>query len=543
MNTSLLLANLLSGGGITFILIAAVLLVILGGLAIFASRYKRCPPNRILVKYGKSGGGASSKTYHGGATLVWPIIHDFAYLSLEPITIDIDLASALSKKNIRVAVPSTFTVGISTEPQIMQNAAQRLLGLRENEIATQARDIILGQMRLVIATLSIEEINTDRERFLDLVDKNVNFELNKIGLYMINVNVRDITDESGYIEALGRKAAAEAINQAKIEVAQAEREGQIGQATAKREMDVQVANQNAQNAMGQKDAERQQRIKVAELEAQGVSGEAEAQRAQEIAVAEQNALAIQGKKNAEAEQRIKVADLEAGAVTGENESKAKVASSDATLAEARAEARRRGDTALANASRDILLAEKEEELARMEKEVIAREMIEQKQVQINADAEAERIRRVAKGEADAILAKYLAEAEGQQKVLEAKALGYAQLMKACGDRGDLAPSLLIIEKLPQLIAEQVKAIQNLKIDKITVWDSGAPGSGGDNSTGSTGNFLRGLIGSLPPMHELAEQAGIDLPAVLGKVSGGGPANLKAKAPHQPRPAPAPDAED
>lgn len=517
MNTSLVLANLLTGGGITFILIAAVLLVLLGGLAIFASRYKRCPPNRILVKYGKAGGAGSSKTYHGGATLVWPVVQDFAYLSLEPITIDIDLASALSKKNIRVAVPSTFTVGISTQPDIMQNAAQRLLGLRENEIATQARDIILGQMRLVIATLSIEEINTDRERFLDLVDKNVNFELNKIGLYMINVNVRDITDESGYIEALGQKAAAEAINQAKIEVAQAEREGQIGQATAKREMDVQVADQNAQNAMGQKDAERTQRIKVAELEAQGVSGEAEALRAQEIAVAEQNALAIQGKKNAEAEQRIKVADLEAGAVSGENESKAVVAASDATLAEARADARRRGDVALANSSRDILLAEKEEELARLEKEVIAKEQIERKQVEINAEADAERIRRVAKGEADAILAKYLAEAEGQQKVLEAKALGYAQLMKACGDRGDLAPSLLIIEKLPELIAEQVKAIQNLQIDKITVWDSGA-GAGGDAGTGSTGNFLRGLIGSLPPMHELAEQAGIDLPAVLGKVS-------------------------
>ncbi len=513
---SLTLAQLLSGPGLTFILITIPVLLLVVALIYGAQRYKRCPPNRILVKYGKAGGEASSRTYHGGATFVVPVLQDYAYLSLEPITIDIDLASALSKKNIRVAVPSTFTVGISTEPSIMQNAAQRLLGLRDTEIATQARDIILGQMRLVIATLTIEEINTDRERFLDLVDKNVNFELNKVGLYMINVNVRDITDESGYIAALGQKAASEAINQAKVEVAQAERSGQIGQATARREMEVRVSEQAAQGTMGQKQAERDQRIKVAELEAAGVAGEAEAQRAQEIAIAEQNALAIQGKKEAEARQRIRVADLEAGAVDGENLSKAKVASSDATLAEARADARRRGDVALANSSRDILMAEKEEELARMEKDVIAKEMIEQKQVQINADAEAERIRRIAKGEADAILARYLAEAEGQQKVLEAKALGYAQLMKACGDRGDLAPSLLIIEKLPELIAEQVKAIQNLKIDKITVWDSGANGTG-DGSTGSTGNFLRGLIGSLPPMHELAQQAGIDLPSVLGKV--------------------------
>jgi len=515
----LLAQGLFSGAGLTFVLIVAALLIVFGGLAVFASRYKRCPPNRILVKYGRSGGVGSAKCYHGGATLVWPVIQDYAYLSLEPITIDIDLTSALSKKNIRVAVPSTFTVGVSTQNEIMQNAAQRLLGLRENEIATQARDIILGQMRLVIATLTIEEINTDRERFLDLVDKNVNFELNKVGLYMINVNVRDITDESGYIDALGQKAASEAINQAKVEVAEADRAGAIGQATANRDKEVRVAEQTAQSSIGQKDAEREQRIKVAELEAQGVTGEAGAQRSQEIAIAEQQALSVQGKKQAEAEQRIKVAELEAMSVEGENKSKANIADYEATLSEARAAAQRKGEVALANASRDVLLAEKEEELARMEKEVIAREMIEQKQVQINADAEAERIRRVAKGEADAVLAKYLAEAEGQQKVLEAKALGYAQLIKSCGDRGDLAPSLLIIEKLPELIAEQVKAIQNLKIDKITVWDSGqGHGVGADGiPTGSTGNFLRGLIGSLPPMHELAEQAGIDLPGVLGKV--------------------------
>ncbi len=485
----------------------------LGGLAWAVSRYRRCPPNRILVIYGKSGGKSNARCYHGGAAIVWPVVQDFAYLSLEPMTIDIDLQSALSKKNIRVNVPSTFTIGISTEPTIMQNAVERLLGLRENEVASQARDIILGQMRLVIATLSIEEINTDRERFLDLVNKNVGTELNKIGLDVINVNVRDILDESGYIEALGRKAAAEAINTAKVEVAQAEREGSIGEATAAKDMQVRVAEQNAQSQIGQKQAEREQRIQVAALEAQGVTGEAEAQRAREVAIAEQQAKTEQGSKQAEAEKRIRVASLEAEAVEGENQSKAQIVDYEATLAEAKAEARRRGDVALAKASTDILAAEKDEELARMEKEVIAREMIERKQVEINAEAEAERKRRIAKGEADAILAKYLAEAEGIEKVLAAKASGYEALMSACAAKPELAPSLLIIEKLPELVAEQVKAISNLQIDKITVWDSGN-GAGAD---GSTAGFLKGLIGSLPPMHELAEQAGIDLPEVLGTV--------------------------
>lgn len=505
-----------SGFGMGGLIIAAVVvLVVFAAVLAVVKRYKRCPSNRILVIYGKVGGQRAAKAIHGGGAFVWPVIQDYAYLSLEPLTIDIELTSALSKKNIRVAVPSTFTIGISTEPDIMNNAAERLLGLREQEIALQARDIILGQMRLVIATLTIEEINQDREKFLDLVNKNVNYELNKIGLYMINVNIRDITDESGYIEALGKKAAAEAINQAKIDTANADREGAIGTANADKDREVQVAAQVAESNMGQKQAERDQRIRVAALEAEGIGGEANAQREQEIAIAQQNAIAIQGKKEAEANKRIKVAELEATSIEGENKSKADIAAYEATLAEARAEARRRGDVALANASKDVLLAEKDEELARMEKEVIAKQMIERKQVEIDADAEAERIRRVARGEADAVLTKFTAEAEGLKKVLDAKAAGYEALLSSCGDRKDIAPSLLIIEKLPELVAEQVKAIQNLKIDKITVWDS--PGSSASGSEGSTAGFLKGLIGSLPPIHELADQAGIDLPEVLGKV--------------------------
>ena len=521
-----------------WVIVAVVLVMILFSLLVFvAKRYKRCPSNKVLVVYGKTGGERAAKCVHGGAAFVIPLIQDYAFLSLEPITIDIELTSALSKKNIRVAVPSTFTIGISTDPDIMNNAAERLLGLGDREIAAQARDIILGQMRLVIATLTIEEINQDREKFLDLVNKNVNFELNKIGLYMINVNIRDITDESGYIDALGKKAAAVAINQAKIDTAQADREGAIGTADADRDREVQVAEQLSQAEIGRKEAERNQRIKVAALEAEGVAGEAEARREQEIAVATQDARAAEGTKQAEAEKRVKVADYEAGAVDGENTSKADIAKSEATLAERQAEARRRGDVALAEASKDVLLAEKEEELARMEKEVIAKEMIERQQVEINAEAEAERERRIAKGKADGELARYEAEAQGIKKVLDAKAEGYERLMAACAQRPDLAPSLLVIEQLPQLVAEQVKAIQNLKIDKITVWDSG--NASGDGMGGSTSNFLKGLIGSLPPVHELADRAAGDLPEVLGKVDRPG-GSTKSKP--QPAPASKPDAD-
>jgi flotillin len=330
---------------------------------------------------------------------------------------------------------------------------------------------------------------------------------------MINVNIRDIIDESGYIEALGQKAAAEAINQAKIEVAAAERSGAIGEAENIRQRDVQVAQQAAGAATGTKAAERDQRVQVAKLEAEGIAGEASAAKEQEIAVAEQNALSIEGKKKAETQQRVQVASLEAEAISGENESKAKIADYEAALEQRRAAAKRTGEVAMAEATRDVLLAEKEAEIARLEKLEVARQIVERRKIEIDADAEAERLRRVAKGEADGVLFKYLAEAEGLQKVLEAKSEGYQQLLQACGDRKDLAPALLLIEQLPLLVAEQVKAIQNLKIDKITVWD----GAGGEGAAGSTAGFLRGLISALPPIHELAKQAGISLPTALGKV--------------------------
>jgi flotillin len=496
-------------------LIVVPVLLMLFFVTFLARQYRRCPSNRILVIYGKVAGQRAARCLHGGGAFVVPLLQGYQYLNLEPMTIEIELTSALSKRNIRVNVPSTFTIGISTDPDIMNNAAERLLGLGDQAVAAQARDIILGQMRLVIATLGIEEINQDREKFLDLVNKNVSMEVNKIGLELINVNIRDITDESGYIEALGRKAASEAINAAKVEVADANRSGAIGESTANTEMQVQVSRQVAQSATGQKEAERDKRVLVAKLEAEGITGEAAAGREQQIAIAREAALAEQGKKAAEAEQRVRVAQLESDAVRGENESRALMADSEATLAERRADARRRGEVASALAARDVLMAEKEQELAKLQKTELVQQTIERQKVEIDADAEAERIRRIARGEADAILAKYSAEAEGLLKVLDAKAAGYEKLLRICGDRKDLAPALLIIEKLPELIAEQVKAIQNLKIDKITVWDSGGHGNG--DGSGSTQQFLRGLIGALPPIHELAEQAGIDLPEVLGRV--------------------------
>lgn len=498
-----------------FGLLGSFALLFLFFLVFVVKQYKRCPSNRILVLYGKVGANRAAQCLHGGGKFVLPLLQDYAFLNLEPMVIDIPLTGALSLNNIRVNVPSTFTVGISTDAVLMNAAAERLLHLNEAKVQEQAQDIILGQLRLVIATLSIEEINKDREKFMSLINENVTEEINKIGLALINVNIRDITDESGYIEAIGKRAAAEAINRAKVEVAQQERDGATGQAIADRERNIGVAKEAATSAAGQKEAEQQQRIAVAAFEADAITGEVEAKRNYEIATAEREAETVAARKRAEQEQRIQVAGAESLAVQGENSSRAEIADSNAKLAEVRAEAKRKADVAAAKADENIYLAQREQEIARLGKEELAPQEIEKKRIEIEAEATAEQARREARGQADALLAKYTAEAEGVRKVLEAKADGYRSLVAACMENPQIAPTLLMIEQLPTLVAEQVKAIQNLKIDKITVWDSGK--NSGVGSGGSTADFLSSLIGSLPAVHELAEQAGIELPAVLGKV--------------------------
>ena len=449
--------------------IALLVFVLLVTVYVATSRYKLAPSDKILVVYGNVKDKGSAACYHGGGKIVWPLIQHYAYLDLKPMTISIDLEHALSQQNIRINVPSTFTIGISTQPSVMKNAAERLLGLPVPQIEDMAKEIIFGQLRLTVASLTIEQINQDREAFLEKVSTNVDTELHKIGLYLINVNITDITDEADYIASIGAKAAAVAIADATVDRAEAARDGAVGKAAADRDREIDVAKAQAEASKGQ--------------------------------------------KAAEADKRVFVQQQEALAVEGENVSRADIAAYNADLAEKEAEALRRSEVARRNAQAEIEKAQYEFEGQRLRAEEIAREEVSKQQIEIAAEAEAERQRRIAKGQADAILAKYNAEAEGTKAVLEAKASGYQSLVKSAGGDPKAAATLLMVEKIEQLVARQTEAIANLKIDKITVWDSG---NGGES--GSTANFVSSLIKSLPPVHDVAKMAGVDLPDYLGSMN-------------------------
>ena len=415
-------------------------------IVFLASRYKRCPSNKILCKYGKVAGGRSVECYHGGGTLVWPLFQDYQYLGLTPMTINIPLKGALSLQNIRINVPSTFTIAIDITPEAMHQAAVRLLDLGPREIEQMVTEIIFGQLRLTVASLTIEQINQDREKFLEAIRNNVEAELRKVGLSLINVNITDITDESGYIESIGKKAASTAVNQARVDVAEQEKRGAIGEAGAMKE------------------------------------------------------------------KRIQVAGFNAAAVEGENTAKANIAGYNADLAEKEAAARRRAEVAQQNAVAEIQRAKALAETSRLNAEQVVPREIEKRKVEIDAEAQAQKQRKVAQGEADAILAVRTAEAGGIQKVLGAKAEGYRSLVESCGRNTQDAATMLLVEKLEEIVKLQTEAIRNLHIDRITVWDSGHPEKGS-----STANFLSSMVKSLPALHDIAHMAGVKLPDYLGKV--------------------------
>ena len=449
------------------IFVGIALLLLFSLLILVVARYKRCPSDRILVIYGKTGGG-SAKCLAGGAAFVWPVIQDYEYLDLSPISIDVDLRGALSKQNIRVNVPSRFTVAISNEPNNMVNAAERLLGKSTDEIRDIAKDIIFGQLRLVVATMDIEEVNSNRDKFLSNVSSNVGSELKKIGLTLINVNVTDIQDESGYIEALGKEAAAKAINDAKKSVAEKDRDGAIGQALATKD----------------------QRIQVSQADAEAKVGEANA---------------------------------ESDAVEGENKARIVIAQSEAERREKEAESLRQATSAekiqAAKALEESYLAEKEAEQARYAKELAIKEAdiivsaeIAKRKAELDAEAEAGMTRIKARGEADAILAMRQAEAEGLYEILEKQAQGFDKIVKATGGETREAVLMMIADKLPELVKTQVEAIKNIKIDKVTVWEGG---NGSDGEHNSTSKFISGLYKSVPPMNDLFNMAGMDLPQYLG----------------------------
>ena len=504
------------------IMIAILVVVVIVSFIGILSRYRKCKSDEVLVVYGKTSGEKSAKLYHGGAAFVWPIIQGYEFLSMKPLQIDCKLTGALSAQNIRVDVPTTITVAISTDPEVMQNAAERLLGLLSEDKQNLITDVVYGQMRLVIADMTIEELNSDRDKFLSKVRENIDTELRKFGLYLMNINISDIRDAANYIVNLGKEAESKALNEAQANIEEQEKLGAIKIANQIKERETKVAETRKDQDIAIAETKKQQEISVANADKDRISqvAIANAEKESQVAKAEAEKNINIEKANTEKESRIaelnsdmeiKKADAEKKAAIGRNEAGKDIALSNSELAVTQADADKKAGEAAARseaavqAAREVAQKEVEEAKAKKIESALKAQKIVPAEVAkpeaiLQADAVAEKTIREAEARAKALLAqaeaeasairmKLEAEADGKKKSLLAEADGFRAMVEAAESNPAIAIQYKMVDQWKEIAGEQVKAFEHINLGNITVFDGG---------NGATGNFLNQLVKTVAP---------------------------------------------
>lgn len=512
------------------ILIGVIAFVLILSTVVVISRYVKCKPNEILIKYGKLGSGKadavkSAKIVHGKGTFVIPIIQGYATMSLEPIQMNLDFKGALSAENIRVDVPTNLTVAIDTEDAMMQTAAERLLGMDQRAIQNLVSEVIYGQMRIVIAKLTISEMNTDRDKFQQMISENVTNELKKYGLKLMNINIVNIQDAANIIVNMGKEAAAKTENEALFRIAEQEKVGKSRIAKENKEKEIAVAEADAEEKSKVAEANKTRDLNIASAERERITGIEKAKAEKETNVAK--AIAEKDAKVAEAnaDRDIRQANADKNAKVATNLALQEIAQSNAELEVKQADAKRLAGEAQVDAETKVAIKRQEQErevekakAAKVEQQLQAEKVIPaemaKKETVIKAEAEAEKLKKEADGysaatlakakadaeatrlrgeaEAKANQAKLLAEAEGKKQSLLAEAEAYKQMLEASEQHPDLAIQFKIVEKInyTDIAKAQSAAFEKMNLGNINIYDSG------DGK--SAANFMKNMVNTVAP---------------------------------------------
>lgn len=485
------------------ILICAIVALVVISTFVVLSRYRKCRPDEILIKYGRTGKDGAAKIITGGGAFIWPIIHSYATMSLRPVQLQLDIKEAAAKGMIRTNVPTNISVVISNEPDLQQIAVKRLLGMSDQELRELIKETIYGQVRMVIARMSVEELNGNRDKFSQEVEINVNNELKKYGLELKTINIQDIRDNAKIIDNLGEQAKAEADKIAQVNIATQKREKMIQVAEQQRIEEATVANTNKEKEIAIAETERDRDTAIADAERDRETAVAKAQAEKEASIAE--AEAKRDVRNAEA---IKTAKL------GENKAAEAIAKSQAELAVVQAEAIQKKGEADAVAAASVKRRTEEEnqkvEAARAKKveaalradEIVPAEIAKNK-AEIEADAVAEKAKREAKGQADAILLKAKAEAEAirlkgeaegaaKAALLKADADNFTQMLEASQTHPEIAVQFKMVDNYVKIAEAQAEAYQNLKLGDVKVY----------GNADTAGDFMSKLMGSIAPVLDI-----------------------------------------
>ena len=435
-----------------------VLLVVLTIIGIL-SRYKKVKSDEILVVYGKTKGNTASKCLHGGAAFIWPVFQGWAVMSTKPMTLQCNLQGAISLQKIKVSVNTTITAAISTEPAVMANSAVRLLSMDERDIENQIRDVAYGQLRLIIADMTIEDLVNNREKFLNSCKTNIEEELKKFGLTLLNINISEISDEADYLNNLARDETAKAKYEAEARITKREKDGATQVATQQKEKEVQlseierdkqinVAENQAQQATKTAEIQKEKNTKVAEQQKEESVKIREIEKDRSIQTSEQEQLEATRLAEIERDREVKIAtnQSEQAQLIAEQEKARDIAvaqrAAEAKAQAAQAQNKSQAEIAEAEKNREARVvaaghnAEAEKQKAQQEREAREAEYLSSKR-QRAADADksakvAENKAGVEVAKSDAILGKERAEAEkvvGEAKAKSEQAVGIAQAEK------------------------------------------------------------------------------------------------------------------
>jgi flotillin len=520
---------LIAAGSSGAALIAGMILLIAVAFVVvvwaMASRYKKIPPNQVGIFYGRKYKylDAEGKLCHrgfrvvaGGGALLWPIIEHFQPMSTAVSQVEIDEHDIPNKDNVKISAKGVATYKIETTQESLHNAAAAFLGKSDEELARIVRNILQGHLRSIIGKLNINEILRDRDAFNKKVVEESTEELKRLGIQIITLVIQEVTDEYGYIDALGKQSVAEAIRDANIKTAQAEAETKKKVSDATREADIQVAG----NAIKVSEAERDRDVKRAQFKAIADTERAKAEQAFGIALAEQEkTLKVRQAERDAAEKEAQIEVQTKEAARREQEL-------DATVVKL-AEANRAKQVIEAQAAKQVMVTN-----AEAAKEAAIRRAEGDKQARVyEGEGEASKTKAVmlaqAEGEAAKTKQALVAEAEGEAAkkglVLKAEAEGTKLLAEALAKMTTDAKMILVLDRLPVLLDRGGDAMSKVatsvfasvaaplgQIDEVRIVDIGGNGRGLDQFSTVVPNTVFKFLSAL-------KVQGIDLKPLLSKL--------------------------
>jgi flotillin len=497
-------------------IIAAIALLI--ALSRFSKNYIKVPPNAVAIFSGRKhklpdGRLVGYRMVRGGAAFRWPLLEQVDYLSLNVFTIPLEIKRAYTLKGVPISVKAVANVKIKGDDLSLAAAGERFLGMTHDQIQKVIFQTLEGHLRSILGTLTVEEVNSDRQSFAQKLTSEAALDLERMGIGVDVLTIQDISDEEGYLDALGKKRTAEVKRDGTIGEAEAMRDSKIKSAVAMQEGEKAKFDADANISAAQRDFQVKQAQYQAEIETEKAraaqAGPLAEAKAKQAVVAEEVRV-----ERARTQEQIGVQEQEVLRKQKELEATViKAAEAERQAAIVRAEAKKQAAILEADGQKAAQIAMAEAQQEKLRQEGMGRAAA----VEAEGRAEAAKIEAMGLAQARAIEAQGVAEAQAIMKKAEA----WRQF-------NDAAKLQTLLEKLPSVLQASAGIFGAVaaplgNIDKVVVIEQGN-GAGGE-STGGIGRIARTGPALVFSLLQQLQALGLDVPTVLRQlgVEGGKPA--------------------